>query len=74
MQKLQCVQNVEAKLVLNSTGSSLSCLKQKVFTLLFQSLRGESPQYLRDLVELHTSGHEGLRSNTIYVKLKGGVK
>ena len=82
MRKLQRVQNMAAKLVLNSADSSHSCLKNlhwlpihlrikhKVLTLLFKSLRGESPQYLRDLVELQSSGREGLRSNNIIQRLK----
>ena len=81
VKKLQRVQNISAKLVLKTKDSSLACLKRlhwlpvhlrikhKVLTLLFKSLRGESPNYLRDLVKLHSPARHGLRSESIYQKL-----
>ena len=62
LKRLQRVQNIAAKLVLNWEYSAHECLKKlhwlpvrlrikhKVLTLLFKSLRGESPKYLREMV------------------------
>ena len=33
-------------------------------------LNGHSPAYIRDLIELHAPGRTGLRSETIYQRLK----
>ena len=82
IQKLQRVQNIGAKLVINTSDSSHYCLKKlhwlpinlrikhKILTLLFKSLRGESPKYIRDLVELHSNDRQGLRSTNQYMRLK----
>ena len=82
LNRLQRVQNIAAKLVLNGNNNSRSCLKKlhwlpihlrikhKVLTLLYKSLRGEGPAYLSDLVELHPGGREGLRSSSIHQRLK----
>ena len=60
LKRLHRVQNIAAKLVLNWEYSSHECLKKlhwlpvrlrvkhKVLTLLFKSLRGESPKYRRE--------------------------
>ena len=82
LERLQRVQNIAARLVLNTFDSPHACLKKlhwlpihlrvkhKVLTILFKSLRGESPKYLRELVELHSSGRTGLRSENIHQRLR----
>ena len=79
---LQRVQNVAAQLVLGNSTCSRSCLKtlhwlpislrvkHKVLTMVYNSLNGHSPAYIRDLIHLHTPGRSGLRSETVYQRLK----
>ena len=82
LKRLQRVQNIAAKLVLNWEYSAHECLKKlhwlpvrlrikhKVLTLLFKSLRGESPKYLREMVEFHVPGRSNLRSENKFQYLK----
>jgi hypothetical protein len=80
--KLQRVQNIAAKLVLNNNSDSRSALKQlhwlpihlrvqhKVLTIVYRCLNGQGPSYLTKKLQLHTSGRAGLRSDNIYKRLK----
>ena len=80
--RLQRVQNIAAKLVLNNNASSQECLKQlhwlpihlrvqhKVLTLVYRCLNGHGPKYLKDKLELHSSERTGLRSNDMFQRLK----
>ena len=82
VKKLQRVQNIAAKTVLNNEEKPMTCLKKlhwlpvslrirfKVLTLVYKSLRGQSPKYLRTMLELHTSERTGMRSERIYQRLK----
>ena len=45
-------------------------IKFKVLTLLYKSLHGLSPEYIRAMVELHTPERTGLRSENIFLHLK----
>ena len=83
IQKLQIVQNISAKLVLNRSDiTSHDCLKQlhwlpihlriqhKVLTLVYRSLNNSAPKYLKDKLQLHSPGRSGLRSEDNYQRLK----
>ena len=82
IQKLQRVQNIAAKLVLRSSDNSRDCLKKlhwlpvklrikhKVLTMVYKSLHGESPSYLKDLINRHQIRRQGLRSEDVYDKLE----
>jgi hypothetical protein len=82
LRQLQRVQNVAAQLVLGNSENSRSCLKSlhwlpinlrvqhKVLTMVYNSLNGQSPAYIRELIELHTPGRMGLRSEATYQRLK----
>ena len=82
LQKLQRVQNIAAKIVLKSEENSITCLKKlhwlpislrikyKVLTMLYKSLHGQSPHYIRAMVEFHTPERTGLRSDKIFQLLK----
>jgi len=75
------VQNIAAKLVLNSTANSCECLKRlhwlpislrikhKVLTIVFKCLRGDAPDYLKDLLQIDTNRRAGLRSASEGTKL-----
>ena len=70
-----------AKIVLNNEDNSTICLKKlhwlpitlrikfKVLTILYKSLHGQAPQYMRSMVELHTPGRGGLRSDGMHLRL-----
>ena len=82
LQKLQRVQNIAAKIVLKSEENSITCLKilhwlpislrikYKVLIMLYKSLHGLSPHYIREMVEFHTPERTGLRSDNIFQLLK----
>ena len=81
IRKIQRVQNIAAKLVLNSTANSCECLKRlhwlpislrikhKVLTIVFKCLRGDAPDYLKDLLQIDTNRRAGLRSASEGTKL-----
>jgi hypothetical protein len=81
IQKLQRVQNIAARLVVNDGTRSHECLKRlhwlpihlrikyKVLTVLFKALTGEAPDYLRDLVTLEVPRRTGLRSENHHKRL-----
>lgn len=74
LKRLQRVQNVAARLVLNDGTGSYDSLKKlhwlpihlrvqyKVLTLLFKSMCGDAPSYLSDLTEIENVRRPGLRS------------
>ena len=74
LQKLQRVQNIAAKVVLNDVDNSYNSLKRlhwlpinlrikhKVLTLVYKSLHGQAPEYLQDLLQIQTTRRTGLRS------------
>ena len=76
IEKLQRVQNISAKLVLNDGDSSYNSLKRlhwlpirlrikhKVLTLIYKCLKGQAPKYLQDLVKKDQTRRTGLRSAT----------
>ena len=82
LKKLRRVQGLAAKIVLKSEENSLAGLKKlhwlsislrikfKILTLLYKSLHGLSPEYIRAMVELHTPERTGLRSENIFLHLK----
>lgn len=71
IKKLQRIQNMAAKLVLNKNrlDSSTACLKElhwlpvtlriqfKILTLVWKCLNGQPPDYLTDMLKLRTSKH-----------------
>ena len=77
IKKLQRVQDITAKIILNrDRGSSVTeCLKQlhwllvrdrkrhKTLTLVHRCLMGNAPMYLQDLLQEHEGGKRHLRSN-----------
>ena len=77
VKKLQRVQNIAAKTVLNNEEKPMTCLKKlhwlpvslkirfKVLTLVYKSL-GQSLKYLKTMLELHTPERTGMRSERIY--------
>ena len=81
MSKLQRVQNIAARLVINDGTRSHECLKKlhwlpirlrikyKVLTILYKSLAGNAPPYLQDLVTLDVPRRAGLRSQNLHRKL-----
>ena len=74
LQRLQRVQNIAAKIVLNDGDSSRSSLKRlhwlpvrqrikhKVLTLVYKCLNDTAPSYLKDLLHPQTHRRSGLRS------------
>ena len=72
--KLQRVQNIAAKLTLNSNANSYDSLKKlhwlpihlrvqhKVLTLVFRCLNNQGPKYLKDKLQLYNVQRDGLRS------------
>ena len=82
IKKLQRIQNLAAKLVLNRNrlDSSTACLKElhwlpvslriqfKILTLVWKCLNGQAPDYLTDMLKLRTSTR-ALRSSTRTVLL-----
>ena len=76
--KLQRIQNMCAKVVLQQSkySSSSTALKQlhwlpitfriqfKIATMVYNCLHNKAPQYLKDLIQLQTIRHSGLRSNS----------
>ena len=82
LKKLQRIQNIAAKIVLKKEENSISCLKKlhwlpialrikfKVLTLVYKSLREQSPKYIRSMIELYSTERAGLRSDQIYQRLK----
>ena len=81
--KLQRVQNITAKFVLNRTwyGSSEQAryelhwlpirarIQHKVLSLMYKSLNGMTPQYLQDLITLGPVARLGLRSEKSFQQL-----
>ena len=83
IRKLQRVQNIAAKIILNRDRSSVTeCLKQlhrlpvrerirhKTLTLVHKCLMGNVPMYLQDLLQEHEGGQRHLRSNMKWKHLK----
>ena len=84
IKKLQRVQNITAKIILNRDRSSsvTECLKQlhqlpvrerirhKTLTLVHKCLMGNAPMYLQDLLQEHEGGQRHLRSNMKHKHLK----
>ena len=78
IKKLQRVQNLCAKLILNKTkyDSNTDCLKElhwlpvvyrikfKIVTIMHKCIHGVAPQYLKDLVTFKQPASRSLRSNT----------
>jgi len=82
IKRLQRVQNIAAKLVVNNDENAHTCLKKlhwlpiklrikhKVLTLVYKCLNNDAPHYLKDLLVIDTPSRPQLRSNsTASVKL-----
>ena len=83
IKKLQRIQNIAAKVVLNKRkyDSATACLKElhwlpiksrvtfKILTLVYQCVKGDAPKYLQDMMVKAVPGREGLRSNSDIHKL-----
>ena len=77
IKKLQCVQNIAAKLILkqgkyDSATEARKTLhwlpirariEYKILTLVYKCLEGNAPEYLKELITIHVPIREGLRSN-----------
>ena len=81
IEKLQRVQNVAARLVINDGTRSHECLKRlhwlpihlrikyKVLTIVYKILAKEAPDYLQDLITLEVPRRSGLRSQNKHKQL-----
>ena len=79
IQRMQCIQNICARLILRKTNrdSIMDCMKTlhwlpieyrikfKILTLTFKCLRGEGPHYLCDLLVENKPSRQGLRSQKL---------
>ena len=82
LKRLQRVQNIASKLVLQAEDSATRRLKllhwlpihlrikYKVLTMVYKCLHNQAPRYLQELLQLHQTGRSGLRSQSIYLRLK----
>ena len=78
--KLQCVQNCAAKLVLNRSRYDSrtqafidlhwlpfpACIDNKILTLVYNCLNQQAPKYLIDMLKQKASTRNGLRSNNLH--------
>ena len=83
IKKMQCIQNMVAKLVLNcSTMESSTCclknlhwlpisarIKHKLLTITYKCLNGEAPEYLSDLLSVIPESRRMLRLSNKYKQL-----
>ena len=84
IQKLQCVQNCVAKLILkkNKYDSSVGALKElhwlpillelnhKILSLTHNCIHRKAPKYLQDLLTFYKGGRQGVRSANNGITLK----
>jgi hypothetical protein len=83
IKKMQRVQNMAAKLILNKSkyDSARSCLKElhwlpvklriehKILCLVFKTLKCKAPNYMKNMLQIYKPKRENSRSNSGYMKL-----